>query len=284
MKIGRTTLGPGSVYKASAGKTGLETPAQQHSSFNERVGGQVILVAPRWGQRVVDTWTDPSGLGVAMSVTIDLGHARALCTSTYFPVKPADNQRGDRTLWRRLRTWMRTHRQHGSGRSDPLKWIQHLLEAKTVNFLRLDPANITILAGDLNASIGSRGGSHPTADRGLRARDYEAPTTRSTLHRPNARSGGEVITPPTSLTTSCTHPTEEPPQPGLGFTTSHAGQTSLTTGLWSPLSSSPEPAPQHHPRVCQKSQPTPLTSTTINRRWWPHSSALLKDAYPPPHP
>ena len=121
MKVARTTLGPGSVCKSSAGKSGLESAAQHRSSFNERVGGQVILVAAKWGLRVVDTWTDPSDLGVAMSVTIDLGHTRAMCMSTYFPVKPADTQRGDQTLWRRVRGWMRAKRQHGSGRSDPLR-------------------------------------------------------------------------------------------------------------------------------------------------------------------
>ena len=46
MKSARTHLGSGSVCKSSAGKSGADDPAQSQS-FNERVGGQVMLISRR---------------------------------------------------------------------------------------------------------------------------------------------------------------------------------------------------------------------------------------------
>ena len=79
---------------------------------------------------------------------------------TYFPIKPNDNNVGDHTLWRRMRNWMRANRQHGGGWSDPVQWLQYVLEHRIVNFQRSSANNVAILAGDFNGSIGSRGGSH----------------------------------------------------------------------------------------------------------------------------
>jgi hypothetical protein len=56
-------LGPGCLIKAS-----ILTPHPDPETLRQsnRVGGQLLIVSPRWGRRCVSSWTDDSGLGLAV--------------------------------------------------------------------------------------------------------------------------------------------------------------------------------------------------------------------------
>ena len=55
-------MGIGSIAKASIL---APHPDSENLRHNNRVGGQFILVQPRWGRRCTSSWADDSGLGLA---------------------------------------------------------------------------------------------------------------------------------------------------------------------------------------------------------------------------
>ena len=58
-------LGAGTLVKASILSPHPDPPALRQSN---RVGGQFIIVQPRWGRRHATSWVDDSGLGLAMGI------------------------------------------------------------------------------------------------------------------------------------------------------------------------------------------------------------------------
>jgi hypothetical protein len=73
-------LGPGCLIKAS-----ILTPHPDPETLRQsnRVGGQLLIVSPRWGRRCVSSWTDDSGLGLAVGLIFAHGQQRIQLISSY---------------------------------------------------------------------------------------------------------------------------------------------------------------------------------------------------------
>jgi hypothetical protein len=65
-KMAKRLLPPGSFIHATSAKSWLGT----ETGLRQLVGGMMILVSDRFGPRVHDHWEDPSGLGLAGSVSL----------------------------------------------------------------------------------------------------------------------------------------------------------------------------------------------------------------------
>jgi len=144
-------LGAGTLVKASILSPHPDPPALRQSN---RVGGQFIIVQPRWGRRHASSWVDDSGLGLAMGIEfLTARQTRIHLVSTYWPIPNANGELD--TLWSRATSWMARARKHGS----PLTYVQDLVKAKLHTALSHEGTS-NILVGDLNASRVGNGGTH----------------------------------------------------------------------------------------------------------------------------
>ena len=144
-------MGTGSIAKASILAPHPDSESLRH---NNRVGGQLILVQPRWGRRCTSSWADDSGLGLAAGLTFSATSQRQVqVINTYWPIPNRDSEMD--TLWSRVTAWMARNRKHGS----PLTHLQNLIKCKLHAFLA-QPSTVNILVGDLNASLVGNGGTH----------------------------------------------------------------------------------------------------------------------------
>ena len=144
-------LGPGSLVKASILSPHTDTEELRYSN---RIGGQLIASSPRWGKRCVSSWSDDSGLGLAMGLELlTPAQHRIQIINTYWPISSTNTLLD--TWWARTTSWLARTRRTGS----PLAYIQHLLKCKLHNFLA-KPNHSNVLVGDLNASRVGNGGTH----------------------------------------------------------------------------------------------------------------------------
>ena len=156
-RLARTSLGDGSAVISSPA-----APLTQHKGTSrhfELVGGVMILVSPVWGGRITNSWTDPTGYGIAAGVEFNTTNTknRLLVMSQYWPIPRADED-GSSSLWHKTKSWMR--KQNHSG--NPLTFIQEFTAKKVASTMSKGAASSVILSGDFNAtwSAGEDQASH----------------------------------------------------------------------------------------------------------------------------
>ena len=120
--------------------------------YRERpsVGGQLVIVNPRWAGSPFENITDPTSLGIFGGHELKLAdNSELLLHSTYWSVPEKDGVPSESdALWRRLQAYQSSD--EGEGLS-PLTFIQ-VLTMNLVNAHTGTPGNSAILAGGLNAS------------------------------------------------------------------------------------------------------------------------------------
>ena len=85
-------LGPGSLVKASILSPHTDTEELRYSN---RIGGQLIASSPRWGKRCVSSWSDDSGLGLAMGLELlTPAQHRIQIINTYWPISSTNTLLG----------------------------------------------------------------------------------------------------------------------------------------------------------------------------------------------
>ena len=147
----RSFLGPGSVALVSPAR-----PAQGGGppSRQALVGGQLMLIGPRWGCALKSSHKDTTGLGVLTEAVLGCAGGDILLLGTYFPcpspvgtLAPAFSNK----LWDKLQQWLHQHHIPDS----PVQYLKDLVALKTLRHCSRSTANtapIAIVGGDFNAT------------------------------------------------------------------------------------------------------------------------------------
>ena len=74
------------------GETFIASSIKAHT--NHTVGGQLVIVNSNMKQKIDGLWSDTTGLGLAMAITIDTMGSKLQIMSTYWPAKPTGEESG----------------------------------------------------------------------------------------------------------------------------------------------------------------------------------------------
>ena len=153
----RSFLGPGSVALVSPAR-----PAHGNATLNRQslVGGQLLLIGPRWGCALKSSHKDPTGLGVLTEAVLGCAGGDILLLGTYFPCPPtsgSDPQAPSNKLWDKIQQWL--HRNHIT--DSPVQYLKDLITLKTLRHSSRSSANsapISIVGGDFNSAWSDHSG------------------------------------------------------------------------------------------------------------------------------
>ena len=147
----RSFLGPGSVALVSPARSAHAKAPLNRQSL---VGGQLLLIGPRWGCALKSSRKDPTGLGVLTEAVLGCAGGDILLLGTYFPCPPTsglDPSAPSNKLWDMLQQWLHQHEIPDS----PAQYLKDLVTLKTLRHCGRSTANtapIAIVGGDFNAT------------------------------------------------------------------------------------------------------------------------------------
>ena len=150
-KTARDHMGLGSWAHASPARnlTGTEG-ARRH----EMVGGQLILITPRWGGAVRYAHADPTGLGILTEVILGASGGDIQLLGTYFPCPTTTGTGQSNRLWDKTQAWLGTQSIHKS----PQAYLQDTIQTRVLRHLGrgtdTSPArrNVALVGGDFNST------------------------------------------------------------------------------------------------------------------------------------
>ena len=117
----RETMGIGSWTLGSPARS---LTANGRSTRHELVGGQLILINPKWGRMVRSSRMDPTGLGILTEVTLGASGGDILILGTYFPCPSGSCSGHSNKLWDKVQAWLGSQ-----GRSQsPQSYLQAQLQ------------------------------------------------------------------------------------------------------------------------------------------------------------
>jgi exonuclease III len=71
-------------------ETFIASSIKAHTNYT--VGGQIVIVNSNLKQKIDGLWSDTTGLGLAMAITIDTTGSKLQIMSTYWPAKPTGEE------------------------------------------------------------------------------------------------------------------------------------------------------------------------------------------------
>ena len=155
----RATLGPGSgayacpAFGASASRKGTHTRASM-------VGGQLLLISPRWAARVIRVIEDPTHLGVMFGVLLAGPQGPIEILGVYWPCPPPSAGELHMGLHSKLQQWL--HRM--AIPMAPMDYLRGLIRGRVLRHLGHStdsaPHPMSLVLGDFNASWDNRHGPH----------------------------------------------------------------------------------------------------------------------------
>ena len=128
-------------------------PLQSYSG--RRVGGQIIIISPKWSASITDFKKDETGLGVLTGLYLLGRSQRILILSTYWPqirhTEPNDGAQDTEpgSPWIRISEWLRTHRPNC--KYTPLEYIQTSINRWAYAHESKFSHSCQMLVGDMNA-------------------------------------------------------------------------------------------------------------------------------------
>ena len=150
MGIGSWTLGSPARSLTTNGR----------STRHELVGGQLILINPKWGRMVRSSRMDPTGLGVLTEVTLGASGGDILILGTYFPCPSGSCNGYSNKLWDKVQAWLGSQ---GRAQS-PQAYLQTQLQDRVLRHLGRGATsgaarrNIALIGGDFNSSWSGHAG------------------------------------------------------------------------------------------------------------------------------
>ena len=131
-------------------------PVTSPHPAEHKVGGQLVIVRGRWAKTLFNFYSDPSQLGIVTSTSLKAQGYDIMIISSYWPIKAhcLDNDQ----LWNKVKRSISLLGLHKT----PLEYAKDTIHRKLLQHCR-HPANIALLAGDLNStwdSSYSPGGCH----------------------------------------------------------------------------------------------------------------------------
>ena len=124
------------------GETFIASSIKAHT--NHTVGGQLVIVNSNLKQKIDGLWSDTTGLGLAMSITIDTTGSKLQIMSTYWPAKPTGEESGGLH-----NATLEVLRKSADGRK-PLEFIQDSIARRLIDH-QANPDYNFIVVGDLNS-------------------------------------------------------------------------------------------------------------------------------------
>ena len=150
-KTARDAMGLGSWTHASPARnlTGTEG-ARRH----EMVGGQLLLITPRWGGAVRSAHADPTGLGILTEVTLGATGGDIQLLGTYFPCPSTAGTGLSNKLWDKTQAWLGAQGIHKS----PQAYLQDTIQGRVLRHLGKGATsspprrNVALVGGDFNST------------------------------------------------------------------------------------------------------------------------------------
>ena len=147
----RDHMGLGRWTHASPARnlTGTER-ARRH----EMVGGQLILITPRWGGAVRSAHADPTGLGVLTEVILGAAGGDIQLLGTYFPCPTTAGTGHSKELWDKTQAWLGSQ---GINKS-PQAYLQDTIQGRVLRHLGRGATsspprrNVALVGGDFNCT------------------------------------------------------------------------------------------------------------------------------------
>ena len=150
-RTARSTLGLGS-WTLSSPSRGM-TPGAP-CARSDLVGGQLIMVSPRWGGSIRTSHPDPTGLGILTEFVIGTLGGDIQIMGTYFPCPSTHTVGPTNRLWDKTQAWLGG--QHIA--ESPQQYLQRQIQTRSLRHLSKAATgdtplrNISLIGGDFNAT------------------------------------------------------------------------------------------------------------------------------------
>ena len=155
-------------------------PVMLSQPHEHRVGGQLIIVRGRWAKTLFNFYEDPSQLGIVTSTHLKAQGYDIMILSSYWPIKAqkSDNDQ----LWNKV---LRVTQSMGLHKT-PLEYAKDTIHRRLTQHCK-HPANVALLAGDLNSVWGSSssGGCHSGLDSWATSANWTNPLHSLSLELSN---------------------------------------------------------------------------------------------------
>ena len=87
-------------------QSGPSSSAKERAKRYEMVGGQLLLITPRWGGSVLTAHADPTGLGILTEVILGAHGGDIQVLGTYFPCPCTAGTGHTNRLWDKAQAWL----------------------------------------------------------------------------------------------------------------------------------------------------------------------------------
>ena len=137
-------------------------PVPEAMKRADRVGGQLIIIAGKWAQKVTNFYRDFTNMGLVTGTILQAQSHKVLIISTYWPFKPAE-VRDNSQLWNKVQRFL-----HNKGRKmSPIEYVKITIQERIKIHIKDSIHNVVMVQGDLNSSWGTSaaGGCHRGTDR-----------------------------------------------------------------------------------------------------------------------
>ena len=118
------------------------------------VGGQLILITPRWGGAVRSAHADPTGLGILTEVILGATGGDIQILGTYFPCPTTAGTGLSNRLWDKTQAWLGAQGIHKS----PQAYLQDTIQGRVLRHLGRGATsaplrrNVALVGGDFNST------------------------------------------------------------------------------------------------------------------------------------
>jgi hypothetical protein len=110
-----------------------------------KVGGQMVIIGPQHGKTMHSFWTERSGLGLVVSITLQLGKTSLMIMGTYWPCSPT-GKRESKGVTLALYSKAESYLQKNKNRLNPIEYIRDVIEQKMQKHLAGD--NTAFILGE----------------------------------------------------------------------------------------------------------------------------------------
>ena len=94
-----------------------------------KVGGQMVIIVPKYGKTMHKFWTERTGLGLVVSITLQVGKTSLMIMGTYWPCAPTsktDSKGAPQALYSKTESFL----QKDKIKLNPIEYIKDAIEQR----------------------------------------------------------------------------------------------------------------------------------------------------------